>query len=52
MKTNTAHLTIENITRLAELIAAAHSIPMADAMDLAEFNLRFAESYAQAASRI
>ena len=37
-----AELTIENVVKLAEKIAAECSIPMQDAMDLAEFQLRYA----------
>ena len=37
-----ANLTIENITKMAEEIAARCGIPMRDAMDLAEFYLEYA----------
>jgi hypothetical protein len=46
------HLTIENVTKLAELICAKFGISMDDAMQLAEFNLTYAKSYQEAASRI
>ena len=46
------HLNMENVVELAELIAAKHGISITDAMGLAEFNLRFADSYAQAAARV
>lgn len=46
------HLTIENITKLAEAIAQRYDLSICDAMQLAEFNLRFASSYAEAAARV
>lgn len=46
------HLTMENVVKLAEKIAAKHDISMDDAMDLAEFNLRYSASYAEAAARV
>lgn len=46
------HMTMENVTMLAEKIAAAHQIPMDDAMLLAEFNLTYAASYSEAEARI
>ena len=46
------HLTIENITKLAELIAAKHGISIDDAMLMAEFNLTYAASYQEAAARV
>jgi hypothetical protein len=39
---NNAELTLENVVKLAEKIAAECNIPMQDAMDLAEFKLRYA----------
>ncbi len=47
-----AHLTLENVIKLASKIVAKHGIPNQDAMDLAEFNLRYAKSYEEAASRV
>ena len=47
-----AHLTLENVIKLAKKIEAKHGISSQDAMDLAEFNLRYASSYAEAASRV
>ena len=44
------HSTIENVTKLAELISAKYSVTIDEAMQLAEFNLQFASSYAEAAS--
>lgn len=46
------HLTIENVTKLAELIATKYSVTMDEAMQLAEFNLQFASSYAEAAALV
>lgn len=46
------HLTIENVTKLAEMIAAKYGIAINDAMLLAEFNLTYAASFQEAASRI
>jgi hypothetical protein len=46
------HLTIENVTKLAEVIAARYNVTMDEAMQLAEFNLQFASSYAEAAARV
>ena len=46
------HLTIENITMLAEIIAAKHNVTMADAVQLAEFNLQFSASYSEALARV
>ena len=47
-----AHLTLENVIKLASKIAAKHGISHQDAMDLAEFNLQYASSYEEAASRV
>jgi hypothetical protein len=52
MNSNKTHLTLENVIRLAKVIAAKHGIKEADAMDLAEFNLNYADSYETAASRV
>ena len=52
MMTSTLHLTMENVVRLAEKIVAKYGIPMQDAMDLAEFNLRYAKSYREAEARL
>ena len=41
MMTN-AELTMENVVKLAETIAVDMKIPIQDAMDLAEFYLRYA----------
>jgi hypothetical protein len=46
------HLTIENITKLAEKIAATYKITIMEAMELAEFNLTYASSYTEAESRV
>jgi hypothetical protein len=47
-----AHLTLENVIKLASKIEAKHGISNQDAMDLAEFNLRYASNYEEAASRV
>jgi hypothetical protein len=47
-----AHLTIENVEKLAAKIAKTHEISMDDARALAEFNLTYATSYAEAAARV
>jgi hypothetical protein len=47
-----AHVTIENVERLAAKISAAHGISMDDARALAEFNLNYADSYETAAARV
>lgn len=47
-----AHVTIENVEKLAKAIVAKYAMPMADARDLAEFNLTYAPSYAAAAARV
>lgn len=47
-----AHVTIENVEKLAKAIATKHAIPMVDARDLAEFNLTYAANYAEAAARV
>ena len=47
-----AHLTLENVIRLAKEIAAKHGLKESDAMDLAEFNLRYSDSYETAAARV
>lgn len=47
-----AHVTIENVEKLAKAIATKHAIPMVDARDLAEFNLAYAPSYEAAAARV
>jgi hypothetical protein len=52
MNSNKAHLTLENVIRLAKVIAAKHGLKEADAMDLAEFNLNYADSYETAAARV
>lgn len=39
-----AELTIENVTKMAEEIVAKLGVPMKDAMDLAEFHLRYAKN--------
>ncbi|MBK7357468.1 hypothetical protein [Propionivibrio sp.] len=46
------HLTIENVTKLAEKIADKYSVTMDEAMQLAEFNLSFSASYQDAESRL
>ncbi len=46
------HLTIENVTKLAEKIVSKYSITMDDAMLLAEFNLTYSKSYQDAESRL
>lgn len=51
-KKDPARLTIENCERLAKKIVAKYGIPMSDAMNLAEFNLQYAASYAEAAKRV
>ncbi len=50
--TKTIHLTIENVERLAALIVSKIDMPMKDARELAEFNLRYSKSYADAAARV
>lgn len=50
--TTKAHVTLENVIALAKLIAAKFGISEQDAMDLAEFNLNYAGSYAEAAKRV
>lgn len=47
-----AHLTIENIEKLAKKINEKRGIPMSDARGLAEFNLQFSKSYADAVNRV
>lgn len=46
------HLTIENVTKLAEKIADKYSVSMDEAMQLAEFNLNYAKSYEEATARV
>lgn len=46
------HLTMENVVKLAEKIAAKHGVQMKEAMELAEFNLKYAKSYKEAESRV
>ncbi len=46
------HVTMENVVRLAEMIVEKHGVPMNDAMGLAEFNLRYASSFKEAAERV
>ena len=52
MNSNKAHLTLENVIRLAKAIATKYGISEQDAMDLAEFNLNYADSYETAAARV
>lgn len=47
-----AHLTLENVILLASKIEAKYGLSNQDAMDLAEFNLRYASSYEEALSRV
>jgi hypothetical protein len=47
-----AHLTIENVEKLAQKIVASHGLKMQQARELAEFNLKYSKSYADAASRV
>lgn len=42
MKTMNLDLTMENVTKLAEEIVKTHSVTMQEAMDLAEFRIRYA----------
>lgn len=51
-KNATAHVTLENVIRLAKEIVSKHGIKESDAMDLAEFNLRYSDSYEAAAARV
>jgi hypothetical protein len=54
MKSNNskAHVTIENVEKLAAKIVAAYNVTIKEARGLAEFNLNFSDSYAAAAARV
>lgn len=54
MKANNskAHVTIENVEKLAAKIISAYNVTIEEARGLAEFNLNFADSYAAAAARV
>lgn len=47
-----AHLTIENVEKLAKIISTTFSLKIQEARELAEFNLRYSKSYAEAAARV
>lgn len=52
MNSNKAHLTLENVIRLAKAIVTKYGISEQDAMYLAEFNLKYASSYEAAVARV
>ena len=47
-----AHLTIENVEKLAAKIVAVTGISLDDARALAEFNLQYSASYQEAVARV